>query len=318
MNFTSSFASNLSTYNRRDYRRFLYAHLQYLQGLCQHSIQGVNDSIQQFLSSLFITSELVSEKDFHSRLNSAIEQRKQNTPKKFSNLFFLIRSINHRNAFVSTYETNYQYISSWYQNDDFSPYIPTEAVVYDNGCSCALQPNCTTQAVFFKENSSPIAIQGLKMGCTPSESLHASTLECFYNQSCLDLLQQYASSTYRMNPLSVETSQFFPNTAVSELIDNLFVEQWNASISYPSYYQQCLPSLCSYTYTQKFSVLYIIALLLGLQGGLLIVLRWISPKIIRIIMKIHVRRREHVNSIHPECASTTNSSPENISTEWIF
>lgn len=280
--------------------------------MCKHSIQTVEDSIKQFHNSLFITSELLSENDFYLRLNSSTEKKKKSIRKKFTDLFFLIRSINHGNAFVSMYGTNFQYSSTWFSNGEYYPYIYSEAIIYDNQCSCGLQANCTTEANFFLKNSSKILIKGLKIGCTPSESLHVSTLECFYDQSCLNLIQQY---TYSINstiiiPLSITMSQFLINTTVSELIDHLFVEQWIISFNYSSYYKQCLPSLCSYTYTQKFNILYITTLLLGLQGGLTIVLGWISPKIVRILMKIYGKRKRCVNVIQPECQ--TNISTDNI------
>ncbi|CAF3323049.1 unnamed protein product, partial [Rotaria sp. Silwood2] len=72
--FTSDLVSNLSIYARIDYRRFLSAHLQFLTGLCEHSIQSVNNSIDQFLSSLFVTAQLLPETDFHKRLDLLIEQ----------------------------------------------------------------------------------------------------------------------------------------------------------------------------------------------------------------------------------------------------
>ncbi|CAF4018097.1 unnamed protein product [Rotaria sp. Silwood2] len=74
ISFTSDLVSNLSIYARIDYRRFLSAHLQFLTGLCEHSIQSVNNSIDQFLSSLFVTAQLLPETDFHKRLDLLIEQ----------------------------------------------------------------------------------------------------------------------------------------------------------------------------------------------------------------------------------------------------
>ncbi|CAF1447943.1 unnamed protein product [Rotaria sp. Silwood1] len=297
INITSGLVPDLTVYEQRDYRRFLSAHLQYLQGLCQFSILSVNNSIEQFLTSLFITSELLSEKDFHARLHLLIEQSKSSAPKTSAHLLFLIRSINHANAMVSTYGTNFEYISTWFWTNDYYPYIPNQAIIYDNECSCGLYPNCTTQANFIESNSSIISIKGLKMGCTPSESLRSSTLECFYDQSCINLIQRYTNSTNQIIPLSMNMSRFSIDTTVAELINDLFVEQWATTINYSSYFEQCLPLLCSYTYIQQFNILYIITILLGLQGGLTIVLEWISPKLAHIIAKVHKNRKKRLNVI---------------------
>ena len=219
---------------------------------------------------------------------------------------FLIRSINHGNAIVSTYGTNFEYRSRWFWTNVYYPYIPSRAIIYDNNCSCGLHSNCTTPAAFIQENSSTgITIKGLQIGCTPSESFQSSTLECFYDPLCIALIQQYTNSTTYSIPLSITESRFFMNTTVAELIDNLFVERWVTRVNYRSYFERCLPLLCSYTYNQQFNVLYTINLLIGLQGGLTIVLRWICPKLVRIIASVHKNRKKRTNIVEPTMSDTT-------------
>ncbi|UJR12721.1 hypothetical protein I4U23_016895 [Adineta vaga] len=192
LDFVNGLIPNLNFYEQRDYRRFLSAHLQYLQGLCRLSQQTINNTIDNFLRSLLITVELLSENHFENHFNILTEQSKSNAPIIFSRFLFFTRSIFHGNAFMSTYGTNFEYIVEL--RDDTLIYIPAKAVIYDDECSCGISSNCTTQAIFIERNSSiNITIQGMKMGCTPSESFLSSTLECFYNQSCLNLIQQYTN-----------------------------------------------------------------------------------------------------------------------------
>ncbi|UJR18465.1 hypothetical protein I4U23_005370 [Adineta vaga] len=74
----------------------------------------------------------------------------------------------------------------------------------------------------------------------------------------------------------------FPsNTIINELIKHSFIEE-------------CSSLLCSYTFMEKFDVFYIIILFLGLQGGLTIVLKWICPKLVRIISEIYYYRRRQI------------------------
>ncbi|UJR18709.1 hypothetical protein I4U23_005616 [Adineta vaga] len=235
----NSFVSDLSVYSPNDYRRFLSAHIQYLQGLCLFSQELVNNGINEFLSSLLITIELLSKQDFQNRFNTFIQQSKINTPILFSHLLFITRIVNHGNAFMSTYGTNFIYSTLVKRNS--RSYAYTEAIIYDNECSCGLSSNCTTQAIFIDRNSSEIIpIEGLKMGCTPSESFHLSTLECFYNQSCLNLIYQYTNISI---PLSNTSNYFPPNTTINELINHSFVEQWSNKTNYSLYYSQCAPLL---------------------------------------------------------------------------
>ncbi|CAF1141652.1 unnamed protein product [Adineta steineri] len=290
--------SNLSIYVSGDYRRFLSAHLQALQGLCELSKTSVYDSINQFRTSLFVTSQLLSKINFDDQLGSLIEQTKSNAPTTIRRHLFLIRNINHGNAYMSTYGTNFEYIGA--PNAPTYSYASTRAIIYDE-CSCGLHLNCTSQANFIESNSSKLfPVKGLKIGCTPSESFRASTLECFYDRSCIDLIHQYTNYTRSHNPVLNMTSRYSINTTIAELIDNLFIERWATKMNYSSYFRECSPLYCSYTYIQKkSSFIYTITILLGLQGGLSIVLKWLCPKIVRIASKVNGYRKKRMNTIHP-------------------
>ncbi|CAF4011989.1 unnamed protein product [Adineta steineri] len=187
------------------------------------------------------------------------------------------------------YGTNFEYILPW--DEPYGTYASTQALIYDNQCSCGLYSNCTTQANFIQTNSTKlIPIKGLKMGCTPSESFLTSTLECFYDELCIHLIQQYTNYTNTINssnPLSATMSRFLMNTTISKLMDDLFVEQWTTKMNYSSYFEQC-----SYTYIQQFDLLYTVTFILGLEGGLTIVLQWVCPTIVLIIVKIYQYRKK--------------------------
>ncbi|CAF1401105.1 unnamed protein product [Adineta ricciae] len=323
---TRDIFSNLSIYDIKDYRRFLSAHLQFLQGLCELSIESVKTSIDQFLSSFLVTTELLSESEFQSRIHSNIYQMKSKPKNKIAQILHLIRYINHGNGIISTYGTNFQYVGTREESADF--FIKIISVIYDNECSCAMHHNCTTQAKFLQTNSTEATlIVGLKMGCTPSESLLSSTLECFFNSSCIKLIQKYASnqmSNDSFAPLSTTNmKRFSTNATVNELINELFVEDLNTTTDYLSYFQHCKIEFCSYTYIQKLNSFYTLTLLIGFQGGLTIVLRWLTPKLVKIILQVYRYRKKQriivqsnttiqiasneLNNRNILCKSTSNS-----------
>lgn len=318
MNLAAGLVAHLSTYLQRDYRRFLSAHLQYLQGLCRLSIELVNNSVNQFLASLMITTQMLSETAFNQSLDLLIQQAQSTTPTKFSDFFFLLGSINHGNVYMSTYGTNFEYISRWYFQ---GTYLSTRDITYDDECSCGIYSNCTSQASFIDiaNYSQIVPLKGLKIGCTPSESFHLSTLECFYDRSCIDLIEKYANyenisnSTKSPILLATQTSRFSMNTTVFELLNNLFVEKWSTKLNYSTYYQQCSLSLCSHTYSQQFNPLYTVTLLLSLHGGLTIILKLICPKIIQILNKINNHRKKRMNIIQPN-SSIEITTIDNINT----
>ncbi|CAF4254599.1 unnamed protein product [Adineta steineri] len=146
---------------------------------------------------------------------------------------------------------------------------------------CNISSNYTSQANFIdKYLNQNISIRGLKIGCLPSESFLQSTLECFYDLNCIQLIQNYTNYEYNNNSKnsfmpfsSTNMTKFLINTTISQLIDELFVDDWNITLKYSSYYQQCSPIDCSYSYIQKLNSIYTLQLLLGFQGGLTIILK---------------------------------------------
>jgi hypothetical protein len=289
----------------------LSAHLQFLSGLCNLSIQAANDSVNQFLSSPFVTAYLLPQTIFRVQIDLLVERSKANAPAMFTRLLSLIWSTNHGNAIITAYGTNFEYIAPYYNLSDTSSVI-TQPVKYDNECSCALTANCTTDAGFIETNASEIVrIKGFKIGCTPSESFLVSTLECFYDLSCINLIQQYINTINTDNytttiPLSFSAnmSRFSMNTTIIDLARDLFIENWSTTINYPSYFDQCSPISCSYTYVQQLNSLYTITILLGLYGGLTFVLKWICPNIMYLVAKIYQFRKKRRNVV-PTIEMTT-------------
>ncbi|CAF3911936.1 unnamed protein product, partial [Adineta steineri] len=295
-NLLAGLVPDLSIYNTTDYRRFLLAHLHFLNGLCQISIQTVNSSINEFLSSTLSNTQLMSATLFRLQINSLIEQSQLDAPTAFNRILFLLRTINHGNTIVSTYGTNFEYTAL------LGPYLNfalVQAVIYDNNCSCGLNATCTTQANFISNNASEIIpVKGLKMGCTPSESFLASTLECFHDSSCINLIEEQTNYNNSINttnttiPLSSNNSHFLINTTVRDLVNVLFVEDWSTQINYSSYFEQCSPSI--------------------IYGGLTIALKWTCPWAVRLVANMNQYRKKKSNTVQPINTIDTISCHENV------
>jgi hypothetical protein len=73
--------------------------------------------------------------------------------------------------------------------------------------------------------------------------------------------------------------QFFENSTIKEVVDQLMVEQWNQSIMYDRYYNSCQPVECIYTHQTKNNPIYIVTTLIGLLGGLITFLKIIVPRL---------------------------------------
>ncbi|CAF1343607.1 unnamed protein product [Adineta ricciae] len=324
MNLTDNLHLSTAIYEQGDdYRRFLSPHLQFLSGLCNIFNELTNSSITQIMSSFMITTQLLTEEDFNERLNLKIDQTKSNVHTIFTRYFSLTQSIKHGSALISGFGSNFNYIFNKSVN-----YLLTKPMIYDNQCSCELYSNCTTQGNFLKMNDfEKIPLQGLKVGCLPTESFLQSTLECFYNQSCLDLIREHTKYTAKITPLSLVNTRFPLNTTILKLINDLFVEKWIPKVNYSNYFEKCLPLSCSYTYVERINLVYMITFLLGIQGGLTIVLQWICPQIILCVFKINEYRKKGTNTIQPSSSmrittiethqnSTNNSNASSTTTIW--
>ena len=138
-------------------------------------------------------------------------------------------------------------------------------------------------------------VPGLMISCFPINSLLLSTFECFYNQSCIQMLYDWRLFDISdiVYPLSLNVtpldphlpSQFSPTTKIDTILSSLLIEEWATKTDVSAHYQQCSAEVCTYIYTERFEAIYVITTIIGLFGGLFLVLRLSIPFIIRIVLR---------------------------------
>jgi len=175
----------------KDYRLYLPVHLQFLDGLCKQSIEHVNDTVRSFVSTLFVTNRLLSQISFDAQISNLFNQMQMNIPTAFNRALHLAQTLNRDNKLLSSYESNYEL---FVHPDRSKPIISVyaQAMNYEynsTNCSCGLQANCVANAML-----NHTKVKGLFVGCLPSDSFLVSTLECFFDQECIDLLQSGMSA----------------------------------------------------------------------------------------------------------------------------
>lgn len=141
------------------------------------------------------------------------------------------------------------------------------------------QDSYTYQGVMVPTMISLVQIPGFYVGCTPLDAIIQSTLECFYDDLCLSQLF-YTTSIKQLD--SILESQYDIHTKVKILIENLFIEQWSKAIDFQSYFQECQPNICSYTYNTRGNAAFIVTTILSLVGGLFVSLKIIAPFIVTL------------------------------------
>ncbi|CAF3953325.1 unnamed protein product, partial [Rotaria sp. Silwood1] len=178
--------------NRADLRTCGVAYFVFLSNLCTLSQTTVINAINEFLADTFISAQMMPELEFRLQIGAAFHQFKTMTSEKFSRILTLIYETIERSAFVSSYSFNWFW---WLKYNSSVATIPTQAVKLEDGCSCGTRSDCVQMGGFYLPFTTTLdfAIPGWNVACSPVETLLRSTLECFYNQTCVDLVLYYAT-----------------------------------------------------------------------------------------------------------------------------
>jgi hypothetical protein len=175
-------------------------------------------------------------------------------------------------------------------------------------CYCLTTDNCPVPGAIYPSQQLPtfgqynvetlgvgsIPVKGIQVGCFALESVLASTLECYYDSNCIELL---VSNPERFPPLKSTSSDSFPqDTIINTLLNALMVEQWLVNMSFANYYSECAPKTCSYSFNQRNNFLIIFTTIIALIGGLNTIFRLFVPLIIQTIT--HIKQQLKPQNTH--------------------
>lgn len=127
--------------------------------------------------------------------------------------------------------------------------------------------------------------------CMPVDACLLSSLECFYNQSCVNALSPYRKLTNglmkNMTALNSDNASLFSrynkSTRIKVIVDELMVEKWFIEENYTKYFEQCAPATCNYLAYVYPDLLKVLDTFIGLLGGLCTGLGIIIPLLVRFI-----------------------------------
>jgi hypothetical protein len=270
---------------------------QALNVFCDVINETISDNLISFYSSQYVSAFVVSSELFQTQMTSLVNQFKSSIIDSFLLSLSLIRSTNQGNGLLSALQTNCQFLMP---HDIGDIYVQMKEY---SACHCAYSATCVEPSSIFNLTSNTIvfSVPGLYIGCFVIEALLQSTLECFYDQTCINQLQSYLLSSSPMNVTALDSSlptQYFINSTIEELLNNLMVEQWNSSLIYDSYYNECQPAQCTYTHQAKNDIIYIVTTLVGLLGGLITVLNLVVPRLVKLFVR-YVLRQRRVTRVMP-------------------
>ena len=279
-----------------DFRRIATNAFQSLSLFCQQMNTTISSNMDRLYSSEYISAFVIPSELFRSQVQVSITQFILTTKKRLLSSQALVRDTISSNSVLSALQTDFiLYVPSG------SEYASSWARAYNN-CDCYVSPMCIEESIIQSSIAfePDFTVPGFYIGCYIIESLLQSTLECFYDQTCINTLQSYYRSPTQSNVTALNpslSSQYFVNSTIQALINNLMVEQWNISEKYNSYYNACQPSECIYTYSGRNGIIYIVTTLIGLVGGLITVLKIGVPLLVNFVSKCFMSPRPETGKI---------------------
>ena len=290
-----------------DIRSTGFALFQAIASFCRLSQENVNQSLSIFGSSSFTSTFAVSEFVLRSQIESLTKQFQLKAPSILQTQIQLINTMNMRNKMMNGLS------SGVYLTKDANQ-VATVLNIYvqddESWCTCLEIFNCTgplgiydefdIETMGINDHVAKIKIPGLRSGCLPVDACLRSSLECFFNQTCVDGLIPYLAAPYaNFTAMTWQpSSRFYVNYTMDSIVAQLMVEEWGFNVSYNKYYAECLPLSCTYQITGRHNFLSLLTTIISLLGGLCTGLRIVVPFVIRFIRHLFKpRAREPITRI---------------------
>ena len=300
----SLFKISINDYHPLDFRIVGSAQFQVLALLCRTADQFVSDAIKQFNLSLLITKQTLFRTAFDVQVAALVDELKANTLVAFLYVDQILSAMTAASHIVSALGTNYymksvpnsgkyETFSNIYSNKRIFSSMPIDM---QDECSCENTLDCTfpsgfynlSESILLDADSSPIVfIPGMLTGCLPRNSLLQSTLECFFDRTCLDMITTFTGGLAVASPLNftLGLSRFSPNMTVDTIFNEMMIESWHNTSNFADYFHWCAPTYCTYSYSQRLSFVYMITTLIGLIGGLNVALYIIIPLVVTFFIR---------------------------------
>ncbi|CAF1412955.1 unnamed protein product [Adineta ricciae] len=277
---------------RKNFQELSIFTFQALYAFCQLTNRTVSERLTQFLSNQYVSTTVTPENLFQSQIQTSVRQFNSSIINDFVRSLDLIKNTTQINGLHSALMTNYDfYMASGTTQLYMNSCIHSE-------CDCHISPTCVEPlSIINKYGHVPFYIPGLYYGCYIIEALLQSTLECFYNKTCIATIRYIYYNNLNVSMIALDSSsktRYSVKSTIKELLDQLMIEEWNPSWSYENYYNECQPIECTYIHETKNGIVYIITALFGLVGGLITVLKIVVPRLVKFIRWIIRKWRKKI------------------------
>ena len=265
-----------------DYRVHAARQFQTLAMLCEQARQTINDGMQNFLQTPWVSAQVMREQLFQVQIDSHFRQWNLSTVNQYTQTIEFILVTNQANQLMN--RLNIFFYS------DRDPALPTVGPRTYNECNCAFSAACHTSMKIFN-TATDYSAPNFFVGCFLIEALLSSTLECFYDQTCMLELDRYLNFSLRqaLHFPALNASLSSPSETVRSLVNRLMVDSWSWNVYFSRYYNACTPYLCTFEYRSRNGFVNAITTIVGVFGGLSIGFRTLILVGLRLVEKVRQR-----------------------------
>ena len=274
------------SYILADFRSGAPSYFRIIDNFCSLSRRTIDDALIVFGTNHFVNARLLSRSQFIEQARSIATDFVTSTSDQFRQIIRIIRDTTQGNQLLTAYGTNAIIRRMNLLGFTYTYHVPTGYFHHNASrnfkCYCKQSAACSDQQGFWDLTNLIITgytkitpIEGLLIACSPLESAFLSSLECWFNQGCLDNVTR----EFGIPSLVAITRprRFSVTDTFGTIVEHLIVDDWYNQSSYENFYRACSPDFCTYTVTERNNIVYVLTTMIGFFGGISVALKLIVP-----------------------------------------
>jgi hypothetical protein len=280
---------NISTSILDDFESIASFFWQTVAGFCNVSNETWITTLGNFHQTTIFSLSTFSKEYIQEQAETTLKSEITLAKTTLTHNLLAIQSTTAANGFVSALGTNFYWrFLQFGQESSESPQMSPRMFA---NCSCLNVNGCQRPAfIETNESNTVVRVPGMIIDCLVVDTTLASTLECYYSRECINLLHK--ENGLSVTPLlTTLNNQFSVQSTIQEMFDAMMIDKLKVDSIFDSFYTQCHPAYCSYSYNKRFDPLFVITIILGIFGGLSFVLQQIAPLTATIILSWRDRHK---------------------------
>lgn len=284
------YVENRTDLRSNDMRRSLTYFWITVQSICKITSTIFDRTITELKNTLLFNLVAISQTFLDLNIRSTLNTLISTSSNRFKQDLITQQQLMVSNRLVSVPVLNYRLTYTRHSSQPYDRFTFKPQSITEN-CSCWNFDGCTTPLIVSDSQSSVNAriIPGLIFNCHPLIGFLQSSLECFYEKTCVSIIQHTFSLDHLIMPVLQKQSRYSTNTTIDTLINELMIEQLTLDTIFSNYYAQCRPNYCVYSYSTRFDFVYLFTFLISTIVGVYSILKTTMPYLVTYFLKLYIK-----------------------------